>query len=156
MTSKIILKGDPLYKEAKAGEAGITPGMLLELDAAGDVVSHINAGQDQTRKYAIENRDIGEGIDDNYADNDEVHYVVARPGDEIYALLSAGNDAAIGAELESDGAGALQLHTPVSIVESGTATKSVYTTAIAAVAIEAVDNDPGTGGAAVRIRVEVV
>lgn len=158
MAKQIILKGDPLYKEARAAEADIRPGMLLELDSAGEVVSHINAGQDATPKFAIENRDVGDDIDVLYADDANVHYVVARPGDEINALLVAGTggDAAIGDEMESDGNGALQVHTPISIVESGSATKSIYTRAIVAVAIEAVNNDPGSGGIAVRLKVEVV
>ena len=158
MPNTVVLKGDPLYKEARAGEANIRPGMILERDSAGEVVSHINAGRDTFRMFAIENRDIGEGVDDLYADNDRVHYIVARPGDEVRALLAAGTggDVAIGAILESDGAGALLAHTPVSIVESGTATKSVFTRAAVGVALEAIDNDPGSGGVAVPINIEVI
>lgn len=139
----ILLKGNPLQKEALAGEANIKPGMLLELTTAGKVVSHNSVSVTKgPLRIAREAEYVGGSIDDVYDDGDVVPYYIAQPGDEYYALLQAGEDVAIGAALQSAADGTLEAQTS--------------TNPTVAIAKEAVDNNPGTGGAPVRIKVEAV
>lgn len=148
----IVLKGDPIRKERIANEA-LTPGELLDIDADSELIPHGTAGGNATPLFCVEAEQIGEGIDDDYSAGDQTQYVVGRPGDEIYAFLKAGENVADGDELESDGAGALQAHTPQAVDEGGTATYTIYARGIVARAIEDKDNSAGT--ARVRIKVEV-
>lgn len=135
-------------REALAGEAGITPGMLLEWSGA-DLLKHNSAAGDaEAKKVAIENpwSDHGSGaaIAHAYADNETVFYIHALPGDQFYMWLADGENAAKGAALGSDGDGALDVLTvDVSLLEG----------AIVGYAAEAVDNS--AGGAVARIRVDI-
>ena len=152
MPNKIVLKGDPIYKERNAGAAGILPGDLLDIDTSGDVIVHADQGQNAVPRFAIEDRDIGEDIDHAYGDTERVHYVHARPGDEIYAWLKDGQTSVINGELESNGDGKLRVHTPQAVNEGGSATYTIYVNAVVAVALEAV----AASGSDERVRVEVV
>lgn len=154
MPQNILLKGDPIRKE-RVAEAAITPGMLVEITATGTIQAHGDAGEDASPTFAVEQDFLGASITDAYAAGDQVQYVYCRPGDEIYAWLSGNEDVAIGALLESDGAGALQAFTAQEVDEGGAANYTIYTRAVVARALEAVDTTGG-GGAAARIRVEVV
>lgn len=141
----ILLMGCPRALEAPAAVGTIKPGMLIERTAAGTVRPHSTVGTNigrAARLFAKEADFLGKDIDDTYASSDTVPYYTCVPGDRIYAWLSAGNDVSIGDYLQSDGAGALEL-----VDSDGHAV---------AQAVEAVDNDPGSGGAAVRIKVEVI
>lgn len=145
----VVLKGDPIRKEAVAGGA-ITPGHLVIFDSSGDLVVHATEGGDAQPRFAVEQEFIGDGITDAYADDDQVQYVVARPGDEIYAILAASQVVAKGDALSSKGDGTLKKHAPQSINEAGSATVTVQADAIVAYAIEAVT----TTDAVARIKVE--
>lgn len=145
----IVLKGDPIRKEAKAGGA-ITPGHLLGFDASGDVVVHATAGGDAQPRFAVEQEFIGDGIGEAYADDDLVQFVVARPGDEIYAILTTSQEVAKGDPLESTGDGTLKKHTAQAVNEAGSGTFTSYVDAIVGYALEAVT----TTSATARIRVE--
>lgn len=149
MAKTVILKGDPIRKEAAASEA-ITPGELLAF-SSGKLIPHGTAGGDAQKMFAVEEDFVGDGIDTDYAADDQVQYIVARQGDEVNAFLKNGENVARGDPLESDGAGALQKHTALSVVESGSATKAVYANAIVGFAAEAINN---TGASRVRIKVE--
>ena len=144
---KIVLKGDPLYKERplKAldiyGVGGVTPGMLLG-SVAGEYTPHPTAaGTSVSPIFAVE-APFREGADIDTAYDQDGETILAahcRQGDEIYAFLEVGANVAQEAVLESNGAGSLQALT------SGTAVCR---------ALEAVDN---SGGSAIaRIKVEVI
>jgi len=152
MAKTVILKGDPIRKEAIAAEA-ITPGELVAFDANEKLVPHGSAGGNAQKMFAIEEDFVGDGIDTDYSAGDQVQYVVAQRGDELYAFIEAAANVSRGDALESNGAGALQAHTAVSIVESGSATKSVPVNALVAYAAE--DKDNSAGGDRVRIKIEV-
>ena len=149
---KIVLKGDGLYKELPLealdvyGVGGITPGMLLQRTNANKVEPHsTSTGLAKPVMFAVEDALFeGRDIDTDYAEDGEVvRFFIPSPGAEIYALLAAGtgNDTnGTNALLESNGDGYLK----------------VGTTNPVARALEDIDNDPGTGGAAVRIKVEVL
>ena len=149
MANTIILKGDPLRKEARAAEA-LTPGHLIEFDASGDLQKHATEGGDAQPRFAVEEEFIGNDIDDAYADGDQVQFVVARQGDEIYAWLTTSQTIKKGDPLESNGAGLLQKHAAQAVDEGGIATFTSYVDAIVAYAAE----DKTTTAAAARIKVE--
>jgi hypothetical protein len=148
---KIILKGDPLYKERplKAldvyGVGGITPGMLIE-SVAGEYTPHATAAGNASPIFAVEApfREGGD-IDTIYnQDGETILAAYCRPGDEVYALLEDGANVAQEALLESNGAGSLQAYT----VSGATPLRPVCR------ALEAVNNS--AGGAPARIKVEVI
>lgn len=155
--STILLKGDPIAKEAQLealdvyGNGSIIPGMLIERTATGTVKPHATStGLAAPIMFAIEGLNIDPdsktlgGIDDAYdTDGQAVKYIVPKPGDEIYALLRAGTG---GDTIDKN-----------HLLESnGDGTLKVGTTNPVARALEDVDNDPGTNGAAVHVRVEVL
>ena len=139
----ILLSGDPITREGNANGSSIKPGMLISGTPDGDLVPHATAAERTAVTIALENEADGTDIDTAYADNERVRYANMRSGDQFYGFLSAGNDVSADELLQSDGAGAFEkLDTApgVALVR----------------AIEAVDNDPGSGGAAVRIKLEVL
>lgn len=95
MTPRIIvLKGDPIVKEAKAAAAGILPGHRLDLTLnAGNLevgVAGVATEDDPGRKaFAVEADLVGNTAADVYADNDQVKYVVGKSGDEIQMRATA-------------------------------------------------------------------
>lgn len=101
----IVLKGSPIVKEARAAAAGILPGhrLILSLNAGVlevGVGGAAAAATGPTRKaFAVENDVVGNTAADVYADNDDVKYVVAGPGDELMARAAAGLTWVTGAAL---------------------------------------------------------
>lgn len=137
----VLLKGNPIVNEAAAAtSSNIKPGMLLERTSAGQFRPHSTVGGRAAKVFAAEAGYVGGTIDDTYEDSDQVPAYSCEQGAQIYAFLSAGEDVALGAYLQSDGAGALE-----ATDSDGHAV---------AVALEAVDN--GGGASAVRIKVEVL
>jgi hypothetical protein len=137
-----------IVKEADAAEA-ITPGHLISLNSTGQAIKHNVAGAAAAAggqfvgpvRVAEENDIFGKGIDDAYAIGDRVIYRELDTGCEFMALVAAGAPAIVYNDLiESAGNGT---------VRKGT----VMANAIGR-ATEAVDNSGG--GAAVRLRVEVL
>lgn len=145
-------------QEAVAAVA-LTPGELLAFNAGENLIPHGNAGQNAQKLFAVEDPYVdprtttNPAIDVDYAANSRARYLHAQPGDVIYAFLAAGQNVAKGAPLQSDGAGALQAHTPQAVDEGGTGTYTIYLHAIVGYAEEAVDNSGG--GTRVRIRLRV-
>ena len=154
---RIILKGDVLHKELPLealdvyGVGAITPGMLVQRTLTNTVEPHSSAAGEarpimfavETESFASNGIDMG-GIDDDYdEDGQSVLVAVCPPGTEVYALLAAG------AGNDTTGAGVL-------LASNGDGTLRVSSTNPVARSLEDVDNDPGSGGAAVRIKVEVL
>lgn len=143
---KVILLGDPIYREFPLqaldvyGNGKVLPGMLVEITSAGEVKPESHAaGANVFPRFAVE-LPAREGQDINtYYDEDGETVLTARcrPGDHAYALLEVGANVALGAFLESNGAGSLQ---------------AVSTGRVVAMALEAVNNSAGSAPA--RIRVE--
>lgn len=152
MTNKIVLKGDPIQKEGTAGEV-IKPGHLIEFAADGDLQKHATAGGNARAAFAVENDQLGDGIDDDYANAAEVKYVVGRPGDELYAILEDGHEVSKGDPLESAGDGTLQPWNTEGQATDPAATP-INTDSVVAYAAEDVDTS-GTPTATSRIRIEV-
>lgn len=115
-----------IRREAKASGT-ITPGMLVELEAAGTVKAHASAGGFAAKTFAI--RDIlqGNGIDDDYSANDLVSYHHLNAGDRVLSILAENQTIVIGDYLESAGDGKLRKYT--SGVRLAMATEAKNTTA---------------------------
>lgn len=166
--STIFLSGEIDRGYEGLAVAAIRPGMLINIrDAkptdgpltvpgrAKDVGPHNVAGGTANPMFAREMDLVGSNIDDLYEIGDTVLYQTARAGDRIYALVAAGQDIAAGAKLESAGNGYLRAQTPGS-QSATTPFAAVFPGVAVAVALEDVDNDPGTGGAPARIKIEVL
>lgn len=137
-----------LYKEADAAEA-ITPGHLVSLNASGQAIKHNVAGAAAAAggqftgptRVATENDFFGKGIDDAYAIGDRVMFQELDTGCEFMALVAAA-------------APAIAYNDLVESAGNGTVRKTVVAANAIGRAAEAVDNS--AGGAAVRLRVEVL
>ncbi len=151
---KIVIEtADPLgvTRRELLASAAVGPGELLEVSAAGTVAPHSgDAGVLQGKLVALESQhpdaESAQAIDTDYASGDTVYYAEGQPGDVFYMFLANGENAVMNppSQLESDGAGALDVITPgAGILENSTV----------GVAEEALNN--GTGSPA-RIRVRIV
>lgn len=140
-----------LTREAKAAVDHIFPGMLVERVEDGHLEHpdngtrqpHSTAGAIAQLSWAIEYRQTGKGIDDEYEEGDNMIEVVCRQGEHIYAFLDAGEACASGGDdswLSSAGNGFLR------VARIGDW--------VVAQAKEAVNN--GAGASPVRFKVEVV
>lgn len=149
----IVLKGDPIRKELKAGGA-ITPGHLCQRNSSNNVVVHPTAGGNASAIVAIEDSLQGNEIDDAYASNDRVQLAYLSSGMEVVCILTTSQTVVIGDLLESVGNGTLRKHTVQAADSVGAllAGESIYTNPAIFRAIEAVT----TTGATARIACEVV
>jgi len=142
--ARIHLKGMGRIDEADA--AGVVrPGQLLQLNVDGDVIPHgIVLGQAE-RVFALEDALQGRAIATDYASGELVSFVLAAPGDEIYAWLAVGESVNVGDFLGSDGFGHLVLGD-----ESGL-TSGID---VIGVALETLDNsESDDNNARIKIRV---
>jgi hypothetical protein len=103
---RIHLKGQGRHEEAVAA-AAITPGQLIKLDIEGKVKIHESTGGYAEKAFALEDALQGHTIDDAYSSGNVVGYVVALPGDVVYAWLAAGENVMKGDQLHSNGDGHL-------------------------------------------------
>ena len=125
-------------------KSAISPGHMIEIMVTpvadiGKLQVQKTAGSDARRAYAVEDRHSGKSVDDAYAANARVSYVVVKPGHRVMARLAA----AAGAIVTGD------FLTPHS---DGTVKKAGGTDTRTAVAKQTVDNS--AGAAEVFIRVE--
>lgn len=112
----ITLKGAPyLDEDSKAGEAGILPGHLVEIDSAGVVVKHSTAGGDAARAWALERDEMGNGVNVAYEEDDVVKIGNFSTGMRVAARIESGLVNA-GDFLESAGDGTLTKATSGVIV----------------------------------------
>ena len=147
----ITLMGDPVRKESTAA-AAITPGMLIERTSADKVQAHSSAGQNAEKMFALEDDLQGNEIGTAYSADNIVQIGFFKPGDEVYALLADGENAAIGDYLESNGSGYMRVYAASS------AGAVEYPSSIVGVALEALDMSGSSGAdpASQRIRIEIV
>ena len=116
--NSIIVKrlGAEVIEEYTATAVAIKPGYLLELASATTVQAHSSAEGNVLPMFAIEDQLQGKAITADYAVSSKIQCWIPRRGDIVYAYLADGQNASVGDFLESDGAGALQVH--VSETES--------------------------------------
>ena len=149
----IMLSDHPEWvrDEAKANSVAITPGDLIEPVGAGLVQLHSTQAGNAQPFFAIENPWADDNtvaaINDDYGTTDTVFFIKGQPGQQVYAWLTVGANAAAHGLLESAGRlGALQTSTAEGTV---TAPRRFV-----ARALEAVNNSAGTVPA--RIKVEIL
>lgn len=106
----VTLVGDPNRRQREAS-AVVTPGFLIELAADNTVAPHSGAGTTSSRWVAVENDIAGDDLNHDYQSGEVVLINVFRPGDEFLGILVAGQNAAIGAFLTSNGDGKLKVAT---------------------------------------------
>jgi len=145
MSNRIVLVGDGRHSEAVA-EAAISQGHLIELTSSDTVQVHSGAGLVAEVNFAVEDALQGNTVSDAYAADDIVMSHLAKRGDEINALITAGQDISIGDKLASAGDGTLS-----DVTTLATAAGVV----VVAVAIEAVDLS-ATGAVATLAAVRVL
>lgn len=102
---KVHNKGTLWMKEELVAAATISPGMLLEVTAAGKVQAHSVEGGRAERIIALEDEFQGKTVSDNYSADDPVQMAVALPGEVFNMLMAAGEDGAPGAPVVSGGDG---------------------------------------------------
>ena len=106
---KIYLVGyQGRYEEAEAA-AEVKPGHLLTLTSEGKVQPHATAGGYAERAFAVERSEMGQTIDDAYAQGDQVKFVLAMPGDVVWAFLKNGQTVSVGDLVTSAGDGTLKV-----------------------------------------------
>lgn len=106
----IILKGRERckYDEAKAGQAGLYPGMLVKTNSSGNFVVHDVRGGRATRQFLVEDSLQGTTYTDAYANGQNgVRSYVCPAGTELQALLHFGENVSVGDFLISYGDGTL-------------------------------------------------
>lgn len=144
----VFILGDPVVHEIEAAGA-ITPGHLLQMDSAGKVVVHANAGDNLYKMVALERDELGKEITSAYVSGDVVKVGCWRAGDRGYLLVAAAAPAIVkGDMLEAAGDGTVRKVVADAAIDQTERDSTV------GFALEAVDNSGG--GSAVRIRVQFV
>jgi hypothetical protein len=137
----ILLKGDPLIKEAKANEAGIYPGMLIEYVTNDETVrKHATAGGNAACMVALEDSLQGKEVGTVYTSGTRVRYAHLRPGDEFMAFLGESETVALGTLLESKGNGTF------AAFEKDSSTATAEEASVVAMALEAVTGSSASEG----------
>ncbi|HEQ98823.1 MAG TPA: hypothetical protein ENO22_05730 [candidate division Zixibacteria bacterium] len=147
----ITIKGDPVRIE-RAAAAAITPGFLIELTSADKFQAHSTAGGSAATIFALEDENQGKEISDAYSTSNEVLAAIFRPGEEAYALLADGENAAIGSKLESNGNGYLR------VVDTDASAGDIGVQSVVGIALEALDMSGSSGAdpSSQRIRILVI
>ncbi len=117
-----IKKYVDVVEERVCGSTAITPGMLVELEAAGTVKPHASADAAVEKAFALEDELQGKTIADNYTDGNPVQIFFARPGDVVYGIMDSGVTPAVGSFVQSNGDGklkALDSGTNIGVVLEG-------------------------------------
>jgi hypothetical protein len=138
----ITVKGDPVRFE-RAANAAITPGHLIELISTNKVQKQAGDSTRFAAMFALENSLIGDEIGTDYAAAQQVQCGHFRPGDEVYAWLSDGENVVIGDELMAG-------------TTDGELVKHTGTNVAIAIAKEAVDLSASSNSAKGRITAIII
>ena len=125
----------------------ITPGMLIEMNAATTVRAHSTQNGNVLPMVALEDELQGNGITTDYTTGNKVQCWIPTRGDIGYCILAQGQNVSAGAFLASNGDGRLKAAT-----DPTSAGGDEYPAQIVGVAIEAVN----ASAAAARINVRFI
>ena len=95
-TNRIHSKGEYTQEEYVAGEAGIYPGMLVELHADGLLYRHSVENGRNEKMFAQEDALQGKTVNDVYAIGSIVTVILPHLGCEVWGLLEDAQDVHIG------------------------------------------------------------
>lgn len=107
-TNRIHSKGEYTQEEYVAGEAGIYPGMLVELRSDNKVYRHSVENGRNEKMFATEDPLQGRTVSDVYAIGAIVTVILPHLGCEVWGLLEDTQDVVIGDWLVSRGNGLLK------------------------------------------------
>lgn len=138
MSNRIDLKCHNIRRKEGKAAGAFLPGCLVRVNSDNEITTQV-ADVYHARHFALANITDGKGIDDAYAADDTVEYMVAVPGDEVLGWLTTSQTIAIGAVLAPAANGHLEAVTGDHVQATAIALEAVTTT-----------------GAAARIRVEVL
>lgn len=142
-----------IFEEYTAA-AAITPGMILQLNAANTVQAAATADGNVFPLFAVEDILQGKGIDDAYVSGDKVQVWVAGRGDIVNALLADGENVVIGDWLSvSATAGKLKKHVP--IIDSAADVETILVASIVGQVVRNAVDMSGSAGADPDGRVKV-
>lgn len=108
MANRIHAKGLYTHDERDAGEAGIYPGMLLEVASDSDVEMHSDENGRAEALFAEEDALQGNTVDTVYTVDNPVMLILPGLGCEVNALIQDGQDLSIGDRVVSAGDGTLK------------------------------------------------
>lgn len=164
MSEAIILAGDPVYVQEGLASEAITPGHLVDYVLSGGDTGqfrkHPTASGNAAPMFAVESmtpdRSVATtAVDTPYADGETMRVAMCRPGDLVYAWVPASASAIVkGNFLVSNGDGTLKILAAQATNEGGSATYTIQTRQIVAIADQALDNS--AVGTASRIKVRVI
>jgi len=105
--NRIHRKGTFRHEEMKANEAGIYPGMLLKMDANGEVGMHDSKGGDLGDEVLVAEEDALQGntVSTVYADDSIVSVIIPQKGTVVRMLLAENEVLTIGEKVCSNGDG---------------------------------------------------
>lgn len=116
MNQRVIkLLGEPTQNEDHAASEAITPGHLVERQAASTVRKHATAGGATALLIALEREEMGRGVEVDYAIGDQVKVGAFGPGTRFAGYIASGQNLNIGDKVESAGNGTFR------VLASGTA-----------------------------------
>lgn len=102
----ITIDSDVTVKESTASGV-ITPGQLIEQNAATTYRRHAGSGAMAATSFAVEDDLQGKEIGEDYATGSKVFFKIFRRGDKVFAILENGQNVGINAFLVSNGNGNL-------------------------------------------------
>ncbi len=146
--NRIHSKGPYTHEEYVAGEAGIYPGMLLELQSDDTVDIHDDENGRAEAIFAEEDALQGNTVETVYTVANVVSCILPQVGCEIRALIQDGQDISIGERLVSAGDGTLKA---LGTLDSEAI--DVFVIAVAMEACSADDSRTPTTGALARVRI---
>lgn len=146
-SNKIALVARYARKEQEfTANAALNPGHLLEVLSSGKVQKHATAGGVGEKMFAQEDALQGKTKEDAYTAEDKVFVVIPLQGDEINALIQAGQNLTIGTKLVSAGDGTL-----IDVAEAATSVTDLNALAICIEVIDLTSTGSVATHAAVRI-----
>lgn len=107
MANRIHSIGPFRHDEAKAGEAGIYPGMQVKFNSDGDVIKHSTEGGEFGDEMIFADEDAlqGKTVSQVYTSGDIVSLIIPAKGTVLNLLIIDEEDIAIGDKIISDGTG---------------------------------------------------
>lgn len=111
-SNTILVRGHGIRPSEPIANETITPGDLMEVvrsgGTAGKYQKHASAGGPVLPLFALELDYAGQDISHVYASGDRVHCIFPERGSKIYGWLASGQNVNQGTPLMSDGAGKLK------------------------------------------------
>ena len=103
----ITIDSDVPVRESTASGA-VTPGQLIEQNAATTYRRHAGAGAVAATIFAVEDDLQGKEIGEDYSTGSKLFFKNFRRGDKVFAMLENGQNVAVNAFLVSNGNGNLK------------------------------------------------